>query len=153
MFQSRNRESFLFKLSLLFSSNSNWACFNLVIENLFFSRQWSMRRWFMLMRFQSRNRESFLFKTTPRIIITAWIPVKFQSRNRESFLFKAQGGYCGYQMRNSFNLVIENLFFSSLLCLCGLPRLPSFNLVIENLFFSRLYVPHRLVVLGQVSIS
>ena len=63
MFQSRNRESFLFKLrtARIFMS---WCsiCFNLVIENLFFSRLMEKIEANAQIEFQSRNRESFLFK-------------------------------------------------------------------------------------------
>ena len=137
-FQSRNRESFLFKSELHLQIVKLYYCFNLAIENLFFS---SFRQNVFatpgLFRFQSRNRESFLFKCTTaecQILICT----EFQSRNRESFLFKeyptftkgrasgwvsiSQSRIFSFQGRHrqfderrywSFNLAIENLFFSS----------------------------------------
>ena len=61
--------------------------FNLVIENLFFSRNNMTRsETAAILQFQSRNRESFLFKTQkPQPRGDEFV---FQSRNRESFLFK-----------------------------------------------------------------
>ena len=62
LFQSRNRESFLFKEMPVCLTERSRAGFNLVIESLFFSsRQLSHPSPHYLL-FQSRNRESFLFK-------------------------------------------------------------------------------------------
>ncbi len=62
-FQSRNRESFLFKQVWWVAKIGVWLGFNLVIENLFFS-------------------------SVPRVHVCLAYPCGFQSRNRESFLFK-----------------------------------------------------------------
>ena len=87
MFQSRNRESYLFKTrmeepvlrtrfsfnlvieNLIFSSHAGLqqfaatdVCFNLVIENLIFSSEDEIKSLDRLIGFQSRNRESYLFK-------------------------------------------------------------------------------------------
>ena len=62
VFQSRNRESYLFKsVSVSRRVKSSWS-FNLVIENLIFSRFTPNRERTKAIRFQSRNRESYLFK-------------------------------------------------------------------------------------------
>ncbi len=62
-FQSRNRESYLFK-----SERKGFFPVNLFV-------------------FQSRNRESYLFKSAVNFAETS-APPSFQSRNRESYLFK-----------------------------------------------------------------
>ena len=63
----------------------------------------------------------------------------FQSRNRESYLFKSRAATVETSPAICFNLVIENLIFSSE----DLEEITDelkdcFNLVIENLIFSRL---------------
>ena len=114
-FQSRNRESFLFKEDFVFTPDAPTGLF------------------------QSRNRESFLFKLNIRQTFRC-APTKFQSRNRESFLFKKFNSFLMPTEVFRFNLVIENLFFSSRLQpQRKLSNRPRFNLVIENLFFSRLW--------------
>ena len=138
-FQSRNRESFLFKAWVKVLSVAYLECFNLVIENLFFSSERPIQlKKRMLVMFQSRNRESFLFKCElSECIVNA--ATEFQSRNRESFLFKTPLRPSSSQQRLSsrFNLVIENLFFSRLIVFkVTLAEVLRFNLVIENLFFS-----------------
>ena len=87
-FQSRNRESYLFKTITCgqVSLPSVASSFNLVIENLIFSR--SLEDWNIatIGTFQSRNRESYLFKF-PFSDVFPYLSL-FQSRNRESYLFK-----------------------------------------------------------------
>ena len=62
-FQSRNRESYLFKIALGVELYAGIHGFNLVIENLIFSRRgFSHERSRNIPPFQSRNRESYLFK-------------------------------------------------------------------------------------------
>ena len=113
MFQSRNRESYLFKKKVL-------RCYRNT-RNMF----------------QSRNRESYLFKCFCRCRCVSRYS-KFQSRNRESYLFKEQKPDLVPDTFWGFNLVIENLIFSRL-SQCGshLSYHTCFNLVIENLIFSR----------------
>ena len=139
LFQSRNRESYLFKHkvgSVLFAA---FISFNLVIENLIFSR---LGRWMVSVRcnrrFQSRNRESYLFKLAGLPAYLNDLRLMFQSRNRESYLFKYRKRCCQQHHRRRFNLVIENLIFSrrSWAVTRSLPY-SGFNLVIENLIFSR----------------
>ena len=62
-FQSRNRDTFLFKSADSESSDADIAGFNLVIEILFFSSN-SLRQLedYEATGFQSRNRDTFLFK-------------------------------------------------------------------------------------------
>ena len=137
-FQSRNRESYLFKPErrCLFARPD--ACFNLVIENLIFSSLPKCRtKVFIRWKFQSRNRESYLFKYRKRTVYKRYCG--FQSRNRESYLFKRLPLWCAYSRYNSFNLVIENLIFSRYSSPSVMILLSScFNLVIENLIFSRI---------------
>ena len=138
MFQSRNRESYLFKVRGI---RAEFGCpisrFNLVIENLIFSSHLECECCVGLdFLFQSRNRESYLFKfhTTPHqtatlsrgfnLVIENLIfssldsantdanNKKFQSRNRESYLFKSGGIELAAAIESGFNLVIENLIFS-----------------------------------------
>ena len=113
-FQSRNRESCLFKLSVeSFLQRFVDDSFNLVIENLVFSSQIQEPQQLFIWMFQSRNRESCLFKWK-RKAIPQWKTVAFQSRNRESCLFKFVNDYCLFgEDHKGFNLVIENLVFSS----------------------------------------
>ena len=60
----------------------------------------------------------------------------FQSRNRESFIFYFPTGFGSQQPRRRFNLVIENLLFSTSQRPARAASVISFNLVIENLLFS-----------------
>ena len=116
---------------------SSSFCFNLVIEVLFFSRQGGLVIKLPCQSFQSRNRGSFLFKIGLRLFA---MPTEqsFQSRNRGSFLFKGTKLDVFIAPVDSFNLVIEVLFFSRPARRKGkAPRRNSFNLVIEVLFFSR----------------
>ena len=88
-FQSRNRESYLFK-SRAISIERPCAPkgFNLVIENLIFSSQQELIEGnHPHETFQSRNRESYLFKFDENAYPFADVAM-FQSRNRESYLFK-----------------------------------------------------------------
>ena len=91
MFQSRNRDAFLFKdLVSVRSAPDTLHRFNLVIEMLFFSRpkmQPLKHRWGTT--FQSRNRDAFLFKITSAGARWMLDNLSFQSRNRDAFLFKA----------------------------------------------------------------
>ena len=136
LFQSRNREAYLFKDRML---NSHLP----------------------VISFQSRNREAYLFKSAKNPA-GQWLGITFQSRNREAYLFKykcvrwrrrcyvvsiSESRGLSFQGNRAvptpfrlarFNLVIERLIFSSL---GGVPPVPSragFNLVIERLIFSRL---------------
>ena len=88
--------------------------FNLVIENLIFSslRFFALRKYARTHVFQSRNRESYLFKYE-KGRVASYLYVAFQSRNRESYLFKQKQQGCCDNPVESFNLVIENLIFSS----------------------------------------
>ena len=61
-FQSRNRESYLFKFRFLAMLRTSLRGFNLVIENLIFSRISMAGMPGLASMFQSRNRESYLFK-------------------------------------------------------------------------------------------
>ena len=89
MFQSRNRDTFLFKVSTVSVIVADSDCFNLVIEILFFS-------------------SPFFY------IILCRLPDMFQSRNRDTFLFKPSRSRQTQRCRlPCFNLVIEILFFSS----------------------------------------
>ena len=126
MFQSRNRGSFLFKEKCLYANRIPLNGFNLVIEVLFFSREYPRidtrepkpefqsrnRGSFLfktqfrcdalhfLQQFQSRNRGSFLFKATPQL---PWMrSVEFQSRNRGSFLFKEDAVIYVFRGNESF---------------------------------------------------
>ena len=112
MFQSRNRESFLFKYRNLITQMMSNLRFNLVIESLFFSRSHHSHHSLRPNLFQSRNRESFLFKSRFWMAM-AIQSITFQSRNRESFLFKMGRKNSPYETILRFNLVIESLFFSS----------------------------------------
>ena len=90
MFQSRNRESYLFK--------DRTGGHHLSQQGTF----------------QSRNRESYLFKEEDLPLQKAVDEMKFQSRNRESYLFKQGHSVMLSQTDHlCFNLVIENLIFSS----------------------------------------
>ena len=65
-FQSRNRETFLFKILHVHSYLlSSMPSFNLVIERLFFSSKAHEETAIDKFKFQSRNRETFLFKPMP----------------------------------------------------------------------------------------
>ena len=112
------------------------------------------------MPFQSRNRESFIFYLEK--VKSTLNTFEFQSRNRESFIFYLKWLIYKTGNTSSFNLVIENLLFSTalkafLVLLVDLPfqsrnresfifylhlrdcfliLLMRFNLVIENLLFS-----------------
>ena len=113
LFQSRNRESYLFKeREQREADKASRLSFNLVIENLIFSRG----HW--------------------RAVIGILRP--FQSRNRESYLFKSR--HCDPRIRERsilcFNLVIESLIFSRIWCDSWIRLQVSFNLVIESLIFS-----------------
>ena len=88
LFQSRNRESYLFKYQSKASLPSGFTQrFNLVIESLIFSRK-------SLEAPTTRGRQ-------------------FQSRNRESYLFKRGNLEQAERNLHRFNLVIESLIFSS----------------------------------------
>ena len=89
-FQSRNRESYLFKCSASSTGAGGCTC-----------------------TFQSRNRESYLFKSMGCLRLSGNRRSSFQSRNRESYLFKSIARKHPMKLRISFNLVIENLIFSS----------------------------------------
>ena len=100
-FQSRNRESYLFKGGVQDFFRGENAGFNLGIENLIFSSKhgyYYKDRW---LPFQSRNRESYLFK------LQKWGDrwekhQQFQSRNRESYLFKWCCPFERYYSNNPF---------------------------------------------------
>ena len=111
MFQSRNRESFIFYdtshvhlildsvrfnlviENLLFSTtaerieNQQYSSFNLVIENLLFSTIEERGFGKVAAEFQSRNRESFIFYFSFSDPFFLFMFPMFQSRNRESFIF------------------------------------------------------------------
>ena len=138
MFQSRNRDAFLFKLGVQSAKHPEPVGFNLVIEMLFFSSERIAYESVLLdMRFNLVIEMLFfssniivgliewwnggfnlviemLFFSSDSVASTHSIWGQwFQSRNRDAFLFKffwiARAVRCG----NCFNLVIEMLFFSS----------------------------------------
>ena len=113
LFQSRNRDAFLFKKTRRYTLKYLTLRFNLVIEMLFFSRMDSIPAKTHLIpsfnlviemlffsrlvsfhvagvvsfaKFQSRNRDAFLFKRA--VCCQAERVGMFQSRNRDAFLFK-----------------------------------------------------------------
>ncbi len=114
LFQSRNRDTFLFKIILSISKSPLVVRFNLVIEILFFSslRQTAPMQRLTLNLFQSRNRDTFLFKGAEAYLANVR-NFKFQSRNRDTFLFKSFALLLVRFVPTGFNLVIEILFFSS----------------------------------------
>ena len=142
MFQSRNRESYLFKCAGVPLGSSRTRCFNLVIENLIFSRRFQRDREIESAEFQSRNRESYLFKpvdksTTLRDVATSFNLVI------ENLIFSSLP-YLASDIRCAgFNLVIENLIFSSEVRSVNADGESGFNLVIENLIFSSQQKPHE----------
>ena len=95
-FQSRNRDAFLFK--------DGSPCDRARRSD----------------QFQSRNRDAFLFKFKVAALGLGLF-IQFQSRNRDAFLFKCVGTGGPHIELNSFNLVIEMLFFSRV----KRPRLPA----------------------------
>ena len=128
LFQSRNRESYLFKTEIELLAERADQCFNLVIENLIFS---------------SALRNAFVYAFC-----------LFQSRNRESYLFKFSKIVRFSCACVCFNLVIENLIFSRTAFAALTPTLEQcFNLVIENLIFSRIDCPLDKGMHSMVSIS
>ena len=91
-----------------------FTCFNLVIEMLFFSSREEVGLAGTTVLFQSRNRDAFLFKRPLLFFwLTQWLLLMFQSRNRDAFLFKETATSLTLKGFQSFNLVIEMLFFSS----------------------------------------
>ena len=162
MFQSRNRESYLFKRMkcLKIGGIPTLNCFNLAIENLIFSRQLDMvkPRTFHV-RFNLVI-ENLIFSSSRNS--ERWSRhSKFQSRNRESYLFKVYLRFQAVDLSgaaHSFNLAIENLIFSSLPVETQpiFAASPGFNLAIENLIFSSLRPQKRdgtTDPVGHVSIS
>ena len=153
MFQSRNRESYLFKSGYEQYQFQDIHCFNLVIENLIFSRHQSRHRpeqW--QHRFQSRNRESYLFKAGMCAITAAMFPASF-NLVIENLIFSSRNliRRRDHQLK-SFNLVIENLIFSSGQMNSSVrKRAQSFNLVIENLIFSSLTVCDRISITHAIA--
>ena len=86
MFQSRNRESFVFYNRMNGTDPENQLRFNLVIENLLFSTTDCRNLTDSIkLSFQSRNRESFVFYCHHHQDMRVY--ERFQSRNRESFVF------------------------------------------------------------------
>ena len=155
MFQSRNREAYLFKIWFSLSSTTTVSpCFNLVIEYLIFSSIPDDNTTTPdIDTFQSRNRVSYLFKDTLTFTSGAGTQT-FQSRNRVSYLFKGVYVFLEkveiskFQSRNRVSYLFKRL---------GLPPRkvipPCFNLGIEYLIFSSIldYIPHQEV--SSVSIS
>ena len=138
-FQSRNRESFVFKNTRLKMDGLKFLSrFNPAIENLLFSRRNRIQcECGKDYPFQSRNRESFVFKSAADLHLNIFA-IKFQSRNRESFVFKNPPVPPLYLFSFSFNPAIENLLFSSAGKIAtGLAGANfGFNPAIENLLFS-----------------
>ena len=107
MFQSRNRESSYFNLSVarLWGGVSTAAGFNLVIENLLISTKHTLYLPLLFELFQSRNRESSYFNRI-RCVLVGSEQLRFQSRNRESSYFNfsvrvyADENIVGFQSRN-----------------------------------------------------
>ena len=115
-FQSRNRDTFLFKPDLWVFYWNNHSSFNLAIEILFFSREiplWVVRGAVHL-AFQSRNRDTFLFKG--RLDTRSFVVDYDKVSISQSRYFSFQEGLANETKRFSkrFNLVIEILFFSRL---------------------------------------
>ena len=116
-FQSRNRDAFLFKvLSYSRREQGHQPRFNLVIEMLFFSSAHPMqfiRHFGICQGFNLVIEMLFFSRAASERYRLSWIPV-----------FR-------------FNLVIEMLFFSRMSVWSPRVLKLSFNLVIEMLFFSR----------------
>ena len=115
-FQSRNRESYLFKFrdaetGATLHTSSLFQSRNR--ESYLFKKMPRNDTILPVSRFQSRNRESYLFKP---YLPEHWghdARLKFQSRNRESYLFKwIKRKPSRWHTSLCFNLVIENLIFS-----------------------------------------
>ena len=163
LFQSRNRDTFLFKWAAL--QSAAYSKLVSISQSRYFSFQGQHCEICSNadLMFQSRNRDTFLFKTSKSKRVYSGI-IKFQSRNRDTFLFKrrltsneeiffyvvsiSQSRYFSFQgnkpldviqeMRLCFNLAIEILFFSrDCRSNCNCSRHSCFNLAIEILFFSR----------------
>ena len=120
LFQSRNRESYLFKLIKPSSARlTKIPCFNLAIENLIFS---------------SPHQPYSLAVAGDIVSISQSRILSFQVPNVEPPPEP--------ESNNRFNLAIENLIFSSYFR-CAVPRCDKrsdrFNLAIENLIFSRYF--------------
>ena len=142
MFQSRNRDAFLFKLRRFLMSSTIPIGFNLVIEMLFFSSDVPGAPEAPFLLFQSRNRDAFLFK--PQADDPYFSVISFQSRNRDAFLFKDIRHLSSWKLitiewfqsrnRDAFLFKPEQWEPANVRQL----DLPRFNLVIEMLFFSSL---------------
>ena len=129
-FQSRNRESYLFKWGKWTSAHAADWRFNLVIENLIFSS----RSW---------------------VSIPLWHRHPCFNLVIENLIFSRKRCWDVTETQEiCFNLVIENLIFSSVFAGVGaFLVIPSFNLVIENLIFSRNKNPISYRIPSGVSIS
>ena len=117
---------------------SELQSFNLVIENLIFSRPTTSIVW-IIGRSAGFNLviENLIFSRNARDGLGLFWDGKFQSRNRESYLFKSCPARTPDRPHQCFNLVIENLIFSrEAKVAVAQAKNQCFNLVIENLIFS-----------------
>ena len=174
MFQSRNRDAFLFKAYQAIPDGRVNRSFNLVIEMLFFSSLTTRICGVMCVGVSFNLVIEMLFFSSCHFGNTSSAASpdskSFQSRNRDAFLFKFGHQNFRNEIVWSFNLVIEMLFFSSPSvskmksqsfkfqsrnrdAFLFKPKFQgvscsldpgSFNLVIEMLFFSSKYLCYLL---------
>ena len=116
-FQSRNRDTFLFKSkSVACILPSKYFLFQSRNRDTFlFKNRYARRYGGRSGMFQSRNRDTFLFKECQEVMTKEQKDFLFQSRNRDTFLFKLwRIRWAGSRsiLRGGFNLAIEILFFS-----------------------------------------
>ena len=140
MFQSRNRDTFLFKVWRVVDSDDTSPEFQSRNRDTFlFKLHSDTGRVKNDTSFQSRNRDTFLFKREVRAHI-AWQDKAFQSRNRDTFLFKL--GAARWDQHGITVSISQSRYFSFQdAALCEYYRLYlRFNLAIEILFFSRTHV-------------
>ena len=168
-FQSRNRDTFLFKIegmghhcvrdALVSISQSRYFSFQdsleLVVYFHAFKVSISQSRYFSFQAFsqviigakkigfQSRNRDTFLFKYVAIPTASSDRDRAFQSRNRDTFLFK-----WGYVRSGEFGVrvsISQSRYFSfqDNFQALGLSPECRFNLAIEILFFSSRQLPVR----------
>ena len=151
-FQSRNRDTFLFKLAGYEASLDDR--FNLVIEILFFSSYAELLGKSRCCASFNLVIEILFFSSIPNLKFLRQLEYFwFQSRNRDTFLFKKSVPNAPSTQRARFNLVIEILFFSRQENLPESAPAVCFNLVIEILFFSSSELCFRCTLNYKVSIS
>ena len=141
-FQSRNRDTFLFKRWHIRYGLVVHKGFNLVIEILFFSSVDCEIVHTTDIMFQSRNRDTFLFKIIGEC--GQAMEAAFQSRNRDTFLFKRDFTDIFLKCKGVFQSRNRDTFlFKSVQDWDENYLIVRFNLVIEILFFSRVSVSPR----------